>query len=121
MQNNVGHSESERSILRLQLRFPGGSVGKESACSVGDLAYISGPGEIPLEMKMAAHCRIRALRIPRADEPAGLHGTFSPWGGKVLDTTEQLNNNRHTFRTETLKILEIDEKILSLNKAKQEA
>ena len=40
---------------------------------------------------------------------------------KVLDTTEQLNNNRHTFRTETLKILEIDEKILSLNKAKQKA
>ena len=93
LQNNVGHSESERSILRLQLRFPGGSVGKESACSVGDPAYISGPGEIPLEMKMAAHCRIRAWRIPWADEPGGLHRTCSPWGGKVLDMTE-----RHTHR-----------------------
>ena len=38
LQYNVGHSESERSILRLQLRFPGGSVGKESACNVGNLA-----------------------------------------------------------------------------------
>ena len=49
----------------------------------------------------------------------GALSAYSSWSGKVLDMTEQLNNNRHTFLTETLKILEIDEKILSLNKARQ--
>ena len=38
----------------------------------------------------------------------------------MLDMTEQLNN-RNTFLTETLKILEIHEKLLRLNKAKQKA
>ena len=51
----------------------------------------------------------------------GAWWAYSPWGGNELDTTEQLNNNRHTFPRETLKILQIDEKILSLNKAKQKA
>ena len=38
LQSNVGHPESERSMLRLQLRFPIGSVGEESACNAGDPA-----------------------------------------------------------------------------------
>ena len=40
---------------------------------------------------------------------------------KESTTTQQLNNNKHTFLTETVKKLEIGEKILSLNKAKQKA
>ena len=31
------------------LGFPGGSDGKESACSVGDLGLISGSGRSPVE------------------------------------------------------------------------
>ena len=39
--------------------FPGSSVGKESACSAGDLRSIPDPDD-PLEMEMAAHSRILA-------------------------------------------------------------
>ena len=43
--------------------FPGGSDGKESACSAGHLA--SAPGwEDPLEEGMAAHSSILALENP---------------------------------------------------------
>ena len=72
--------------------------------------------EDPLEENLATHSSILAWRIPI---DRGAWWAYSPWGGNELDTTEQLNNNRHTFLTETLKILEIDEKILSLNKARQ--
>ena len=34
-------------ILKLLLGFPGGSVGKESACNVGDLDLIPGLGRSP--------------------------------------------------------------------------
>ena len=39
--------------------FPGGSVGKESACNVGDLGW-----EDSLEEGMATHSSILAWRIP---------------------------------------------------------
>ena len=74
--------------------------------------------EDPLQESMATHSSILAWRIAM---DRGDWCTYSPWGGKELDTNEQLNNNRHTFLLETLKILEIDEKILSLNKMKQNA
>ena len=74
--------------------------------------------EDPLEENLATHSSILAWRIPI---DRGAWWAYSPWGGNELDTTEQLNNNRQTFQTETLKILQIDEKILSLSKAKQKA
>ena len=43
--------------------FPGGSDGKESACSAGDLGSIAGLGR-PLEEGMATHSSIIAWRIP---------------------------------------------------------
>ena len=43
--------------------FPGGSDGKESACSVGDLGSITGLGRSPGEY-MATHSSILAWRIP---------------------------------------------------------
>ena len=49
----------------------------------------------------------------------GAWWTYSPWGGKELDKTEELNN-RHTFLTATLKAKEIVEKIISLNKANKQ-
>ena len=44
--------------------FPGGSDGKESACSTGDLGLIPG-WEDPLEKGMATHSSILGLENPR--------------------------------------------------------
>ena len=56
------------------LGFSGSSVGKESTCSVGDLADASSSlgWEDPLEEGMATHSSILAWRIPWAEEPGGL-------------------------------------------------
>jgi len=51
--------------------FPCGSVGKESTCNAGDLAWIPGLGRSPGEGK-------------------GYPLQYS-WGRKELDTTERLN------------------------------
>ena len=52
--------------------FPGGSNGKESACSsLGDLGLIPGQ-EDTLEEGMATHSCILAWRIPWTEEPGGL-------------------------------------------------
>ena len=54
--------------------FPGGSVGKESACHAGDtwnVGSIAGY-EDPLEEGMAIHSNILAGRIPWTEEPGGL-------------------------------------------------
>ena len=48
--------------------FPGGSDGKESACSVGDPGLIPGQ-EDPLEKEMATRSRILAWRILWTEEP----------------------------------------------------
>ena len=42
--------------------------------------------EDPLEDSMATHSSILAWRIPWSEEPGGLF--WSPWGCKVLDTTD---------------------------------
>ena len=44
------------------LGFPGGSDGKESVCSVGDLGPIPGR-EVPLGKEMATHSSILAWEI----------------------------------------------------------
>ena len=45
--------------------FPGGSDGKEFACSVGDLGSVPNlDWEDPLEKRMAVHFSIVAWRIP---------------------------------------------------------
>ena len=41
--------------------------------------------EDPLEKEMAIHSSILAWRIPWTEEP----GSYSPWGCKESDTTEQ--------------------------------
>ena len=51
------------------LGFPGGSAGKESACSTGDLVW-----DDPLEKGMVTHSSILAWR--------------TLWGHKESDTTE---------------------------------
>ena len=47
--------------------FPGGSDGKESACSAGDLGW-----DDLLEDGMATHSSILAWEIPWTKEPGGL-------------------------------------------------
>ena len=51
--------------------FPGGSGGKESACSVGDPGLIPGLGRSP-EKGIAIRSSILAWRIPWTEEPGGL-------------------------------------------------
>ena len=51
--------------------FPGGSDGKESSFSAGDLGSIPG-WERSLEKGMATHSSILAWRIPWTEEPDGL-------------------------------------------------
>ena len=57
--------------------FPGGSGGKESACSAKDPHLIPGLGrslgwEDLLEKGIATHCSILAWRIPGTEQPGGL-------------------------------------------------
>ena len=68
------------------LGFPGGSEGKEFACNVGDLGSIPGLGRSPWRKEW--------LPTP-VFWPGELHGlrslaSYSPWGHKDLDMTEQL-------------------------------
>ena len=51
--------------------FPGGSEGRASACSVGDLGSIPGSGRSPGEGN-GTHSSILAWRIPWVEEPGGL-------------------------------------------------
>ena len=60
----------------ISLHFPGGSDGKESTCSVGDLDSTPG-SEDPLEEGMATHSSILAWRIARTEEPGGLQSMGS--------------------------------------------
>ena len=56
--------------------FPGGSDGKELACSARDLSLILGQ-EDALEKEMATHSSIFAWRIPWTKEPGGLQSMGS--------------------------------------------
>ena len=51
--------------------FPGGSVGKESACSAGELGSIPG-SENSLEKGMATNSSILAWRFPWPEKPGRL-------------------------------------------------
>ena len=51
--------------------FPGGSVGKESACNAADLGLIPGSGR-SAGKEMAAHFRILSWEIPWTEEPGRL-------------------------------------------------
>ena len=74
-QNEPGFSNICKQIFKLKYRsnlgFPGGSVGRETACSVEDLGSIPG-SRGPLEKGMATLSSIPAWRIPWTEEPDGL-------------------------------------------------
>ena len=58
-----GKEEKQQHLPAQKHFFPGGSEGKESACSAGDLSSIPGLGR-SLEEGMATHSSILAWRIP---------------------------------------------------------
>ena len=59
------------------MNFPGGSEGKASSLSAGDLGSIPGSGRSPLEKEMATNSSILAWRIPWMEEPGGLQSMGS--------------------------------------------
>ena len=63
------------------LGFPDGSAGKEPARNAGNLDSIPGLGRSTGERNW--------LPAP-VFWPGELHGLYSPWGHKELDTTEQI-------------------------------
>ena len=82
------HSSSKEWISSKQWGFPGGSAGKESSCSVGDLSSIPGLGRSPGEGKvyivvcvsekaMAPHSSTLAWKIPWMEEPGRLQSMGS--------------------------------------------
>ena len=85
-------STSNRSIsipLISPWGFPGGSAGKEPACSAGDMGLIPGSGRSP-GGGQATHSNILAWRIPWTGEAGELH---SSWCHKQSDTNEQLTQH----------------------------
>ena len=74
--------------MGINIGFPDGSAGKESACNAGDTEDTSLiPGsEGPLEKEMATHCSILAWEIPWAEEP----GVLQSMGSQQSQT--QLSN-----------------------------
>ena len=70
--------------------FPGGSVGKESACNVGDLGLIPGLGRSP----GGGHGK--PVLNSYLQNPHGQRSLLScsPWGRRESDTTEWLSTHR---------------------------
>ena len=73
------------------LDFPGGSVGKESTCSAGDLGSIPGLGRSP----GGGHGH--PLQYSCLENPHGQRSLagYSPWDPKELDTTERPSTAQH--------------------------
>ena len=77
--------------MHIYICFPGGSVGKESACSEEDLGLIPGLGRSP------GGGRGNLFRYSCLENPHGqksLEG-YSPWGQKELGTTGRLSTHTH--------------------------
>ena len=78
------------------MRFLNGSVGKESACSAGDMetwVWFLGWKD-PLEEKMATYSIMLAWK--KSHGQRSLVG-YSPWGHKELDTTGQQNTQKSEY------------------------
>ena len=66
--------------------FPGDSDSKESSCNAGDQVPALGQ-EDPLEKGMATHS---SIPTPGKSHEQRSLASYSPWGFKELDMTEQL-------------------------------
>ena len=79
--------ERDRLPTSVFMGFPGGSDGKESACSAGDLDSIPWLGRSP---GGGLGKSLQYSYLENRYEQRCLVG-YSPWDRKELDTTEQLN------------------------------
>ena len=84
-------SPSSEHLMPLMMAFPGGSVGKETACNAGDLGLIPGLGRSP-EEEMATHSSILAWKSPWTEEPGGLQPMGSQRVEHNLETNSQITN-----------------------------
>ena len=75
----------------MNLGFPGGSDGKESACNAGDLGSIPRfnpwKGKIPWRRTWQS----TPVFLPRESHGQRRLVGYSPWGPKQSDSTEQLS------------------------------
>ena len=86
MEGGSRSSESKSTPLTIAVCSPGGSEGKESACSAGDWGLIPGWGRPP----GGGHgnpSSVPAWRTPSAEEPGGLRST----GPQTSDMAERLS------------------------------
>ena len=74
------------------LGFPGGSGGKEPACDTGDPGSISGPGRSAVE---GNGYPLQYSCLENSTDRGACRATYSPWGRKESDTTEQLTLRLH--------------------------
>ena len=74
--------------------FAGGSEGKESTCTAGDLGSVPGLGRSPGEGH-GNPLKYSCLENPHGER--SLAGC-SQWGPKELDTTEQLNTQEMGYK-----------------------
>ena len=74
--------------ISLGSEFPGGSEGKESACSAGDQGFIPGPGRFSGEGN-GNPLQYSCLENPM--DGGAWQAIYSPWDCKELDTTERLH------------------------------
>ena len=75
---------------KISLGFPGSSVGKESACSAGDLGSIPGLG------RSSGGRHGNPLQYPCLENPKGQRSLagYSLWGHKALDTADCLSTQQ---------------------------
>ena len=73
--------------------FPGGSLGKESSCNVGD------PDSIPESGRCPGGGHVNPFQYSSVENSQGQRSlaSCSPWGRKESDTTEQLSTT-HIFQ-----------------------
>ena len=74
--------------------FPGGSVGKESACNAGDLGLIPGLGRFPWRRRGQP----TPVFLPGKSQEQRSVAGYRPWGHQELDTTEQLSTAQHSTK-----------------------
>ena len=86
------------------IRFPGGSDGKEFACSLRDLGSIPGSGRSPREGDWLP----TPVFLPGEFQGQKSLVDYSPWGCKESDTTEHLTLTIDTSQDLTItKILKL--------------
>ena len=84
-----------------KLGFPGGSDGKESVCSAGDLGFIPGLGRLPWRREWLP-CLVF---LPTESHGQRSLAGYSPWSCKESDVTEQLSKAQEAGKNKHLRVV----------------